>query len=175
MVFLKEDLHTGNVATDDQLDAGVNNTAPVTPKTLAIRLAKLVVAATEATSGWLKISTQALVNAGVDDATAVTPKKLRMGFALSLTPNGYIIFPSWLGSLIIQWTTSVDVAPGGVGSVSWPIAFPLGCYWAIGAPLGRGGNGNAGNVVAGTPTASSVPAYNWGVINSAARIFAIGS
>lgn len=170
----KEDLHAGNVATDDQVDTGANDTAPVTSKKLATRLGKLLIQATESAFGWLKIATQPQVNAGTDDATAVTPKKLRMGFVLSLTTNGYLILPSWMGSFIVQWTTSAAIAPGGTGSVSWPIAFPANCVWASGSPLGNGANGNAGNVVAGIPTLTSVPLYNWGAINSPARVFSFG-
>ena len=170
----KEDLHTGNLATDGEVDEGTDEVSPITSKRLATRLGKLLVQATESAFGWLKIATQTQVNTGADDTTAVTPKKLRMGVVLSLTANGYLILPVWLGSLIIQWTTSSAVAPGGTGSVSWPIAFPTMCIWASGSPLGNGGNANAGNVVAGTPTVTSVPIYNWGVINSPARVFSFG-
>ncbi len=42
------------------------------------------------------------------------------GFAMSLSASGYIKFPSWLGSWIVQWGT---LASTNVG-VGFPIAFP---------------------------------------------------
>ncbi|WP_339454513.1 phage tail protein, partial [Pseudomonas sp. EA_5y_Pfl2_R50] len=63
----------------------------------------MVAQASETKLGTAKIATQALTDAGVDDATMVTPKKLRLGFLASLTQNGYVVFPSWLGGFTIQW------------------------------------------------------------------------
>lgn len=81
--------------------------------------------AAELVDGTAKVATQAQTNAGTDDATIVTPKKLRAGFSASLTTNGHIAFPSWLGSLIIQWgqfTTLASSGAGGTG-VTFPVAF----------------------------------------------------
>ncbi|WP_240051882.1 phage tail protein [Pseudomonas arsenicoxydans] len=91
-------------------------------------LAVLAAQATENNQGTAKIATQAQVNAGTDDATIVTPKKLRLGFAVSLTANGYIVFPTWLLGLTFQWG---KIAPAAVASgtaidntVPFTIAFP---------------------------------------------------
>lgn len=63
------------------------------------------------------------------------------GFAASLTANGFIKFPSWLGGLIIQWGTVAVVATTGT-LVTFPIAFPNQCLNVIAchyqAPVGSG-------------------------------------
>ena len=71
-----------------------------------------------------RLATQSEVDEGKLDTVAVSPKTMRWGFAASLHPNGYIIFPSWLGGFIIQWMHGV--IPKGTGDVrvNLPIAFP---------------------------------------------------
>lgn len=51
------------------------------------------------------------------------------GFACSLTTNGYIKFPSWLGGLIIQWGSATASTGDGV-IATFPIAFPTDCFFA---------------------------------------------
>uniref|UniRef100_UPI00403F3D7F gp53-like domain-containing protein n=1 Tax=Pseudomonas sp. EA_5y_Pfl2_R50 TaxID=3088691 RepID=UPI00403F3D7F len=63
--------------------------------------------------------------AGVDDATMVTPKKLRLGFLASLTQNGYVVFPSWLGGFTIQWGA---VNAGDKTPVSFTLAYANTCF-----------------------------------------------
>lgn len=48
------------------------------------------------------------------------------GFAVSLTTNGYIKFPSFLGGLIIQW----GVVGAGIGA-TFNVAFPNSCLQVI--------------------------------------------
>lgn len=80
--------------------------------------------ATEASLGTIKVATQLQINNGVDDSAAVTSKKIRLGFFASLTTNGYIVFPQWLGSFMIQWGRYTVAAPGGsTTAVSFPIPF----------------------------------------------------
>ncbi len=45
------------------------------------------------------------------------------GFLKSLTTNGYIKFPTWLGGLIMQWQKVTN----GSATVNFPIAFPTAC------------------------------------------------
>ncbi|WP_347904447.1 hypothetical protein [Pseudomonas purpurea] len=52
------------------------------------------------------MATQEQVNTGTDDTVAVTPKKMKAGFTLFNSSSGrvgYLAFPSWLGSFVIQW------------------------------------------------------------------------
>lgn len=87
--------------------------------------------ATEATAGGAKVATQAQVNAGADDTAYLTPKKLRWGVAISLTVNGYIVFPSWLGGLIIQWGKVFAPAGDGEYLVSFPLQFPNSIFTVV--------------------------------------------
>jgi phage-related tail fiber protein len=85
-------------------------------------LETLATQATEIKLGTAKIATQTQADAGTDDATIVTPKKMRWGFQIQKAINGYIVFPSWLGGLIIQWGNNTVNAADTL--VSFPIQFP---------------------------------------------------
>ena len=111
------------VATQTQTNSGIDDTTMITPKKFSAGIAALVIQATEAITGIAKIGTQSQVNAGVDDTTIVTPKKLRLGFSILLAINGYIVFPTWMGGLIIQWGR-LSVAASTTTAFSLPIPFP---------------------------------------------------
>jgi len=68
------------------------------------------------------IATQAETNAGTVDNRFVTPLKMRFGFSSLFATNGYIIFPSWLGGVVIQW--GLFVAATSETTHNYPIAFP---------------------------------------------------
>jgi phage-related tail fiber protein len=152
-----------------------DNTKPMTALRVFQAIAKRVVQATETVFGWAKVATQAQTNSGADDTVMVTPKKMRFGFASSFNAQGYIVFPTWLGGIILQWTTGAAMTPGSAGAVYWPIAFPNACLCAIAVPRGSAGNSQAGNIVAGNISTVAADLYNWGPINTPSRIFAIGA
>ncbi|RON61046.1 phage tail protein [Pseudomonas fluorescens] len=102
--------------------------APVNQGSVDIAaLAVLGQQATEIKQGTAKLSTQELTDSGADDSTIVTPKKLRWGFQILKAINGYIIFPSWLGGLIVQWGR-VSGNGGTDIATAFPIAFPNAMY-----------------------------------------------
>lgn len=102
--------------------------APVNQGSIDVAaLAPLAQQATEIKQGTAKLATQVLTDAGADDTTIVTPKKLRWGFQILKEINGYIIFPSWLGGLIIQWGR-VSGNGGTDIATAFPIAFPNAMY-----------------------------------------------
>lgn len=100
-------------------------------------LAFLAAQATEINQGTAKVATAAQMLDSANDAVIATPKKLRLGFAASLTPNGYVVFPSWLGGLIIQWgSVSFPTTGDNRLPVSFPIEFPESAFyanWSVGA------------------------------------------
>ncbi|MGY2363468.1 phage tail protein [Pseudomonas azotoformans] len=74
------------------------------------------------------IASQNEVDTGSTDTNVVTPFKMRFGFAMSFTAaSGYVLFPTWLGGLLIQYgrlTLAFDVGT----TFTWPIAWPDACY-----------------------------------------------
>jgi hypothetical protein len=51
------------------------------------------------------------------------------GFSYSFTTNGYIKFPSWLGSFIVQWG-SATLAYNTPTNIYFPVTFNSACYYA---------------------------------------------
>ena len=138
---------TSKIATQTEVDNGLEGTKIVTSKTLKARLdsmlasittnfVKLTQLATENIDGIIKISTTAQVSAGTDNTTAVSPAKLKGLYTLGSAKiqNGYQKLPS---GVIIQWGL---VADGGT-NVTFPVAFPTGC---ASLQITRGGGTGAG-------------------------------
>lgn len=96
--------------------------------------------ATETIPGKAKIATQTQTNNIINDATIVTPLKLGNGFVISLGTRGYIRFPTWLGSLVIQWGKE-DGGANTSGIISYPAAFPTNFLFRM-AKNTNGGTGS---------------------------------
>lgn len=111
--------------------------APINQGSIDIAaVAALAQQATETNQGTAKVATQIQTNAGTDDTVMVSPKKLRLGFEISLADNGYIIFRSWLGGLILQW--GLANMPGTSANFSFPIAFRTKVFQMIATDGGSG-------------------------------------
>lgn len=69
---------------------------------------------------------EAEVNAGVAQGRKwFSLRRLRLGFSCSLTANGYIVFPVWLGGLILQWGLSTSVPDDTKITVPFNLEFPF--------------------------------------------------
>ena len=128
-----------DIATQPEVDNGLEDTKIVTSKKLKARLdsllagitstyVKLTQLATESVSGIIKISTTAQVSAGTDNTTAVSPYKLKELYTSSSTKtqNGYQKLPS---GVIMQWgTVDYNSNPGEITvDVVFPLVFPTSC------------------------------------------------
>ncbi|MGG5288472.1 phage tail protein [Pseudomonas shirazensis] len=82
------------------------------------------------------IATQAEVNQGATEIAVVTPKRMRFGFAASMTSNGYLILPTWLGGIVFQWGTVPSSAVAGTQK-NFVIPFPTKCLSMVGSPWGN--------------------------------------
>jgi hypothetical protein len=110
-------------ATQAEAEAGALDTKLMTPLRALQLIRSATAVATEALLGVLRVGTQAEVDAGALDMVAVTPKKMRWGFAFSYNSSGYLIFPTWLGGLIIQWSNGQINAGAGTARITLPIEF----------------------------------------------------
>lgn len=166
----------GQFMADNQ---ATNITDTLTPAAISTAMTSAVRAAiptaTESTSGKLPVATQAQTDAGTDDATIVTPKKLRWGFSVSLGTSGYIVFPSWMGGLIIQWITDSTTLAANTGrSITLPLAFPTSVYSYV-VSARNGSVAGAGVMSAVTVGNTGISVYNNGSVAVAgAQTFLIG-
>lgn len=111
-------------ASQEEAEVGEDNTKPMTALRVAQVFAGRVIQATERVLGLARIGTQEQVNTGTDDSTIVTPKKLRLGFQIVAGTVGYIVFPSWLGSWIVQWHAGMTLQGSTTNITHFPIPFP---------------------------------------------------
>ena len=143
---------TSKLATQTEVNNGLEDTKIVTSKKLKARLdsllsgitstyVKLTQLATESLAGIIKISTTAQVSAGTDNTTAVSPAKLKELYTLgsTKTQNGYQKLPS---GVIIQWGSATFYETAGVTGevITLPIAFPNAFLRITGTDGGVGAN-----------------------------------
>ena len=149
---------TSKIATQTEVNAGVDDTKIVTSKKLKVRLdsllagitstyVKLTQLATESLAGIIKISSTAQVSTGTDNTTAVSPAKLKELFTSgsAKTQNGYQKLPS---GVIVQWGMAADNVP----NITFPVAFPTSC---VSLQITRGG-GTASNSSGSSGVGASV-------------------
>lgn len=127
-------LGMAKIATQAETDDGTDDTKFVTPK----KLVAWTKQATEAVLGMAKVATQAETNAGTDDTKFITAKKLRFGVLYSFGATGFIVFPSWLGSLVIQWGLWNGINNGNTINVTFPIAYPNAAYVVVATQVSPG-------------------------------------
>jgi hypothetical protein len=69
-----------------------------------------------------------------NSAKLITSAWAKLGFSSSLTTNGYMIFPSWLGGWVIQWGT-ISVTSAG-GTFNFPVQFPTSVFVIVPGDFG---------------------------------------
>jgi hypothetical protein len=114
------------IALPSKLEAelGEDEVKPMTPLRVMQAISSRLQQATEGLLGLVKFATQAEVDSGTVDQKAISPKGLRWGFSISKNQNGYVVLPTWLGGLIIQWGRTGSVNQGATAVINFPLAFP---------------------------------------------------
>lgn len=124
-----------DIATQAEAEAQADqdNAKPMTALRVFQAIAKRVTQATETVFGWAKVATDAQMLDSANDVVMATPKKMRKGFSISLASNGSIVFPTWLGGLIIQWgqINVGDISSAVSVPYSLPLAFPNAHYQTL--------------------------------------------
>lgn len=111
-------------ASQVEAETGADTNKPMSALRVFQAINAKVIQATESAIGLARIGPQNVVNAGNDDSTIVTPKKQRWGFRILIGRVGYIVFPAWLGSWIVQWNAGVTLTGSAINTTYFPIPFP---------------------------------------------------
>ena len=123
-----------NLDTDWQLTTDGGVTIGVTA--LLFALAKTMVVTAAADSSFVDNSTRTPSTNWVRGA--MTAIAAAAGFVLSPGQNGFIKFPSYLGSYLIQWVTGISDA-SSIMTVSWPTPFTTAVYGGVASELNSAG------------------------------------
>jgi hypothetical protein len=119
----------------------------------------VLVSATESVKGIVERATQPEVDAGADNTRYISPYRLKTrleaGFSVLKAQNGYLVFPSWLGGVVVQW--GYTAADASSKTITFPVAFPSACRSVVCSSM-RNQNGGVGSdhAVKTAPTASNV-------------------
>jgi hypothetical protein len=88
----------------------------------------------------LTYATQAEAEAGSATDKPMNALRVRqasvLGYASSLSANGYIKLPTWLGGMIIQWGSATCTGDSNSTAITWPITFPTACLQAVASQNG---------------------------------------
>lgn len=95
-----------------------------------------------------------------------------LGFSISLTTNGYIKFPTWLGGCIFQWVSISAGSGTGPFIINLPISFPNSGLGVI--ISGTDGSVNTEYWTTSTLTQTSFNAYKLNTNARTAKAFVIG-
>lgn len=93
------------------------------PDTGGADWAAIVQPSSSSVAGLIQLATQAEVNARAVTTKAVAPGTMGNGTVYSFGTNGYIIFPTWLGSFCIQWGSTPPIPSGGNTTVPFTVPF----------------------------------------------------
>ncbi|WP_256736790.1 phage tail protein [Pseudomonas sp. P7779] len=119
-------------ASQQEAETGAETNKPMSALRVFQAIVAKVIQATESAAGIARAATQVLVNAGVDDTTIVTPKKLKWVFFVVWGETGGIVFPTWLGGLIINWGIGGNnLLPGVSTQLTMANAFTTSFFRAI--------------------------------------------
>ncbi|MGF6091113.1 phage tail protein [Pseudomonas sp. 18173] len=121
--------HGITLASQAEAEAGADTNKPMTALRVFQAIVAKVVQATGSVPGIARMASQTEVNSGTDDTTVITPKKLRWGFQILKAQQGYVVFPSWLGGVVIQW--GYASIPGSVTAVPFTFSYPNACFAVV--------------------------------------------
>ena len=151
------------VATQSDLRDGADDTRFVTAKKLTTWFATKT--ASYAAAGIAAFANASELRDGNSETKMLSPGVIKYGFSMLKAPNGYIVFPPWLGGLIIQWGTAE--IPAGRTNVPYTLTYPNASIVTVGQPQNITGGLDGVEIQPGT--SSYFPAVIVSVNGSAAQ------
>lgn len=107
------------LATGEEVQAGVDSTRVVTPAALK------TLTATTGRTGLVELATATEAIAGTDGVRAITPSTMVAAFVRAHMETGYQKLP---GGMLLQWGRAV-IAQDGSTRIAFPLAFPTACVF----------------------------------------------
>lgn len=162
-------------ASQAEAEAGVENSKFMTALRVAQSIAKRLVQATTSIAGLAALATDAEVLAGNVANKIVTPARLLNGVVGSVVGIGYLVLPSWLGGLTLQWGNAVQTGTGI--NITFPRPFTNAAFVVFGQPVTGTNPANAVNLTCTIQGRTNFVAYltqNNDYINGGFYWFALG-